>query len=76
MPIMVEAVMRVRATKGQLSAHSPFKNAKCDVAEVSNLTANRLAFVIVLWQLLRAVYGFAGNACCAAGPVVCDRDTD
>lgn len=64
-PIMLEAVMRVRASK------SKFQPTICYYVEL--MTRIRPQDVVFPWQLLRSINRSSGHACCSSGSLVCYR---
>ena len=61
-PIMLEAVMRVRASRGKI-----LNISSLSIADNFNY---RSSYGLFPWQFLRSVNGPFGNACCAPGPVI------
>ncbi len=67
MPIMLEAVMRVRASRGEFITTMSYKR---------HLTPHRYSDGFFPRQFLREVDGSSSYACCPPGPVICHRDPD
>lgn len=63
MPIMLEAVMRVRASKGAVNY---YPLAQCDLP-----LAFRFTDGIIPWKLLCQIYRPSCDASCAHGPIIC-----
>jgi hypothetical protein len=61
-PIMLEAVMRVRASRG--------KNLYVSSLSIADNFNYRSSYGLFPWQFLRSVNGPFGNARCAPGPVL------
>jgi len=67
MPIMLEAVMRVRASRGETNVPWHGNDTKSTLRPPDG---------VVPWQLLRSFHRPVGYASCPPGPVVCYRNTD